>query len=132
LTTDSSISDGCLVEVLPVLPSLDLEATLAFYRDKLGFERVPNEETSYLIIRRGGMELHFWQVDDPKLCENSCVCMRGSGIRRLYEEFRDAGLDQLSPLCEHQPNVEEFFVHDPHWNLLRFSSASRPSPSPAG
>ncbi len=28
------------VEVLPVLPSLDLDETLAFYCDELGFDRI--------------------------------------------------------------------------------------------
>ncbi|MGR6430006.1 glyoxalase superfamily protein [Rhizobium sp. PAMB 3174] len=122
MTAEHATSDDCLVEVLPVLPSLDLDVTLAFYRDKLGFEQIPHDEKSYLVVRRGCMELHFWQVEDPKLCENSCIFLRGSGIRGLYEEFNEAGLDHLSPLCERQPDVVEFFVHDPHWNLLRFSS----------
>jgi catechol 2,3-dioxygenase-like lactoylglutathione lyase family enzyme len=52
------------IEVLPVLPSLDIAETLAFYRDQLGFAKIVHQTPDYLILRRGEMELHFWLTDD--------------------------------------------------------------------
>jgi hypothetical protein len=47
----------------PILPSKDLEETLAFY-SRLGFELrgAPIEQYRYLIIGRGSIELHFWDA----------------------------------------------------------------------
>jgi catechol 2,3-dioxygenase-like lactoylglutathione lyase family enzyme len=52
----------------PVLPSLDIAETLAFYRDELDFDVVVHQTPDYLILRRDGMELHFWCTDDRPHC----------------------------------------------------------------
>lgn len=65
------------VEVLPVLPSLDLEESLAFYRDDLGFDRILHQSPDYLILRRDEMELHFWLARVRALCEATSVYLRG-------------------------------------------------------
>ena len=46
---------------IPILPANDLDATLAFY-EQLGFENAgaAPSEWNYLIIRRGGVQLHFY------------------------------------------------------------------------
>ena len=45
---------------VPILPSRDLRETLAFY-ERLGFENrgTPPDEWDYMILGRGGIELHF-------------------------------------------------------------------------
>jgi hypothetical protein len=50
---------------VPILPSRDLRETLAFY-ERLGFENrgAPPEQWDYLIIGRGGIELHFFSAPD--------------------------------------------------------------------
>lgn len=108
------------IEALPVLPSLNIAETLVFYRQQLGFAEIVYEAADYLIIRRGGMELQFWQTDDRCLCENSSVYLRGGGIGDLYEEYRSRGVERLSSFSVRPWNMEEFHIHDPHGNLLRF------------
>jgi len=46
---------------VPTLPSRNLAETLAFY-ERLGFRNAgdPPDEWSYLIVRRGPIELHFY------------------------------------------------------------------------
>ncbi len=68
------------IEVMPVLPSLDIAETLAFYRDQLGFIKIVYKASDYLIVRRGEMELHFWLTDDRSLPEKTSVYLRGGGI----------------------------------------------------
>jgi catechol 2,3-dioxygenase-like lactoylglutathione lyase family enzyme len=108
------------IEVLPVLPSLDIAETLAFYRDELGFETVVHQAADYLILRRDEMELHFWLTDDRSLCERTSVYLRGGGIGALHGEYSAGGVKSLSDLETRPWNMEEFYVHDPHGNLLRF------------
>ncbi len=116
----SSPADGDRIEVLPVLPSLNIGETLAFYRDKLGFDVIVHQAEGYLILRRGGMELHFWLTDDRSLCERTSIYLRGGGIGDLHREFSTKGIERLSDMTVRPWNMEEFYIHDPHGNLLRF------------
>lgn len=108
------------IEVLPVLPSLDIAATLSFYRDALGFSEVVYHAADYLILRRDEMELHFWLTTDAGLPKVTSVYLRGGRIGALHEEFRAKGVQPMSELEVRPWNMEEFYVHDPHGNLLRF------------
>lgn len=109
------------IEVLPVLPSLDLDETLAFYGDGLGFAEIVFRDENYLILRRmPGMELHFWRTEDRRLCEATSVYLRGGGIAALHREFGERGIARPTPMSVRPWGMEEFYIHDPHGNLLRF------------
>ncbi len=119
------ISDEDRVDVLPVLPSLNISETLSFYRDQLGFGTTVYETEDYLILRRDGMELHFWLTEDRDLCEKTSVYLRGGGIDELYREFTERRVERLSEMAVRPWNMEEFYIHDPHGNLLRFGRIPR-------
>jgi len=104
---------------IPILPSPDIAASRDFYRDRLGFAVVYQDDT-YLIVRRDEMEIHFWFCEDRKLPELSSVYIRGGQVSALYEEFSRNGVERLSPFTVRPWNMKEFYVHDPHGNLLRF------------
>lgn len=108
------------IEVLPVLPSLNIGETLSFYRGGLGFETIVYQDKDYLILRRDEMELHFWLTDDRSLCERTSVYLRGGGIGALHAEYKARGVEKLSDMTVRPWNMEEFYIHDPHGNLLRF------------
>lgn len=114
------LDDPDRVEVLPVLPSLDIQESLDFYTEQLGFSEVVYRAADYLIVRRPGMELHFRLTDDRKLCEHASVYLRGGGIGDLHREFSERGVPKLSEMAVRPWNMEEFYIHDPHGNLLRF------------
>jgi len=107
------------VEMIPILPSVDIGETQAFYRDQLGFA-VTYETPAYLIVRRQEMELHFWLTDNRALCEASSVYIRGGRIGALHREYSEKGVPRLTALELRAWNMEEFYIHDPHGNLLRF------------
>lgn len=119
-----SVVDSLRLEVLPILPSLAIAESRDFYRACLGFSEIVYEEDSYLIVRRlfagGRLELHFWHTDDRSLCERTAVYLRGGGIDLLHREFAERGVKRLSPLTVRPWGMEEFYVHDPHGNLLKF------------
>jgi len=60
---------------VPILPSRDLRETLAFY-ERLGFENAgaPPEKWNYLIVRRGGIELHFYGDPDVDPLTTAAGC----------------------------------------------------------
>ncbi len=108
---------------IPILPSPDIKASRDFYRDRLGFEVIQPEMDDYLIVRRGEMEIHFWYTADRALPEVSSCYIRGGEVPALHAEFSARGVEKLSPFTVRPWNMKEFYVHDPHGNLLRFGCA---------
>ena len=108
---------------IPILPSPDIQATRDFYRDTLGFGVVGPEMDDYLIVRRNEIEIHFWKSDDRKLPEISSCYIRGGEVPALHAEFSARGVERLSPFTVRPWNMKEFYIRDPHGNLLKFGCA---------
>jgi catechol 2,3-dioxygenase-like lactoylglutathione lyase family enzyme len=107
-------------KAIPVLASLDIAASKAFYVDQLGFAELVYEDAAYLILRRGPLELHFWLAQDKIYPEHTSCYIRGGEIEALYREFVARGVPRLSPFTVQPWRMKEFHLHDLHGNLLRF------------
>lgn len=103
---------------IPVLPSLDLQQSVDFYTNKLGFKEAARHP-DYAILVRDGCELHFWPCTDRNLSENSSCYIRTGNADALYEEFRSKGVDLKAPALRPW-GMKELYVIDPHGNLLKF------------
>lgn len=114
-----SVDDPAIT--IPVLASLDLGETERFYRDRLGFSVTAYGD--YLIARRDRMEIHFWLASDRSHPEHTSCYIRGGQIAALYEEFGAEDVPGLSAFEVRPWNMKEFYIHDPHGNLLRFGGA---------
>ncbi len=106
---------------IPILASLNIDETLTFYRDQLGFsgERIGD----YAIVRRDAMEMHFWLTTDRIHPEHTACYVRGGQVPALFQEFREKRVPQLSGFEVRPWNMKEFTIIDPHGNLLRFGCA---------
>lgn len=106
---------------IPTLASLDIDASYRFYVDLLGFrgERFGD----YLIVKRDEMEIHFWLAQDRIFPEHTSCYIRGGQVPALYAEYKARGVPQLSSFDVRPWNMKEFYIHDPHGNLLRFGCA---------
>jgi hypothetical protein len=116
---------------VPILPSRDLRETLAFY-ERLGFENrgAPPEVWDYLIIGRGGIELHFYLEPhvDPLSTASSCY-VRVADADALHEEWRRTGVEpdaatgsRLQPPEDTDYRMREFALVDRSGNLVRVGS----------
>lgn len=115
---------------VPVLPSRDLSATLAFY-EALGFEEwgPSHLERDYLIVRRGDLVLHFHADPDVDPLSTASGCY-------LYVEDADRLHAAWAPVVVPDPatgsrvvapvdtdhGLREFALVDPSGNLLRIGS----------
>ncbi len=116
---------------MPILPSRDLRETLDFYR-VLGFENrgASPEEWDYLIIGRGGLELHFVRAPDvdPLRTAGSCYAFVDDA-QLLYDAWVElvvpepATGSRLEPLVDTDYGMREFAVVDCSGNLLRVGSS---------
>ncbi|MGF1644645.1 MAG: bleomycin resistance protein [Thiotrichales bacterium] len=109
---------------IPILASLDLAETQQFYTGALGFLVVWHDD-DYLIVCRDEMELHFWRCNDAALPRATGCYIRGGQVPALFEEYERASLGsgRISDFAVRPWNMKEFYIHDPHGNLLKFGCA---------
>lgn len=108
---------------IPILPSLNIDETQDFYVNRLGFDAVVYKEHNYLIVRRDEMEIHFWLTDNKMFPDNSSCYIRGGQVVALYEQYKTRNVPKLSEFEVRAWNMKEFYIIDPHGNLLRFGCA---------
>lgn len=103
---------------IPVLASLDLDESVAFYTERLGFMKM-DQYDNYAIVARDGAEIHFWSCTDRNIAENTSCYMRVADTPSLFEEFVAKGVSVKEPRV-HPWGMKELYVIDPHGNLLKF------------
>lgn len=103
---------------VPVLPSLDLAVSEAFYVGQLGFQVRLYMPGTYLIVERDGCEIHFWPCDDASIPRNTSCYVRAD-TDALHADFAQRGL-ALTPPQDREWGMRELYVIDPHGNLLKF------------
>jgi uncharacterized glyoxalase superfamily protein PhnB len=111
-----------IVDAHPILASLDHEKTIAFYQ-RLGFTLAVAGD--YLIMRRDGIELHFWKCTERHIAENTGCCIRSEDVDALHAELVANGV-QVKPPEDRPWGMREFYVIDPSGNLLRINQRIAP------
>lgn len=107
-------------KAIPVLPAINIEDTIMFYENKLGFTAF--DQGGYAIMKKGKIELHFFLCQDKKLCENSCCYIKVSDIQCLYTDLSALGIVTIKGKLEDRPRgIKEFSVRDNNGNLLKFA-----------
>jgi catechol 2,3-dioxygenase-like lactoylglutathione lyase family enzyme len=103
---------------VPVLASLNLGESVAFYADRLGFMKICQYD-DYAIVARDGAEIHFWLCADRNIAENTSCYIRVADTQRLFDEFVANGAPVKVPTVRPW-GMKELYVIDPHGNLLKF------------
>lgn len=106
---------------VPILASLDIATTVAFWTGKLGFICRFQSLSEYAIVQRDGIEIHFWSCGDANIAANTACRVGVAGIAALYEEYSKQRV--LRPDCKLHDTpwgTREFEVFDPHSNLITF------------
>ena len=117
-STKAAATKGRVQSTVPVLASLKLDESVAFYTERLGFVLMA-QLADYVIVGRDGCELHFYACDNPLIAQNTSCYVRTPSTEALYQEFISRGADVKPP--EDRPwGMKELYVIDPHGNLLKF------------
>ena len=113
-----TVAKGRVHSTVPVLASLNLGESVAFYTERLGFALMA-QLADYAIVERDGCELHFYACGDPLIAQNTSCYVRTASTQLLYDEFKNRGANVKPP--ENRPlGMKELYVIDPHGNLLKF------------
>lgn len=115
------LNDPDLRQAIPVLPALNVGASLSFYEERLGFARL-FEHDDYGAVRRGDVTIHFWLCEDRRIAENSSCRINVAGIDALYEEFSAKGVVHHNGELQTKPwGLREFTIVDVNGNCLVFA-----------
>ena len=130
-----SVTFGATV---PALPSADVARSAAFYRDRLGFE-VVHEEDGFAVLRRDAARIHLWGSTDESWRETldaarpvrsgaeSFIAGTAScriavdGIDELYERCTAEGIVHPNGvLADQWWGERDFTILDPDGNAVAF------------
>ena len=123
-----------LNKLTPNLVVSDVSRSIAFYRDRLGFEletTVPeNEPFVFAIVRSGAVQIflnapgpaieEYPAMKDRPLGGTFTMFIEVTGIERTYDELK-AEIPIVTPLETKWYGVTEFVVADPDGYLITFA-----------
>jgi catechol 2,3-dioxygenase-like lactoylglutathione lyase family enzyme len=111
-----------LISAAPVLASLDIERTVAFYCSRLGFARVYVDPGVWGIVSRDSVQIHFWPCSNKSIAENTSCRVYVNGIDALFAELSPQGVVHPKASLAQKPwGSREFGVLDPDGNLITFA-----------
>jgi len=108
--------------ISPMLAVSDIDETLAFYRDVLGFSQAMKSD-AYLIMEREGQTVHFQKAAS----EDVMNCVRGhaeiyievSNIEPLWQHVKTyKGRYRIRDLFDQPYGMTEFHIQDPNECLV--------------
>jgi catechol 2,3-dioxygenase-like lactoylglutathione lyase family enzyme len=106
----------------PVLASLDIQRSVAFYCKHLGFEVRHSDQGVYGIVGRDSVFIHFWACSERHIAEHTSCRLRVSGVEALYAQCLADGIVHSKAHLDTKPwNTREFAILDPDGNLVTFA-----------
>lgn len=119
-------------QIVPQFFTTDMQATLAYYRDQLGFacEGTWLDPPVYAIVVRDGQRIHFRLADMPRAADKYDdelldAYLRVDDVNALHAEFAARGVEFARPLGDTPWGMREFVVKDGDGRLLAFGGAAR-------
>jgi catechol 2,3-dioxygenase-like lactoylglutathione lyase family enzyme len=111
-----------LLNAIPVLRSLDVHASLAFFHDKLGFETWTWDDAgAYGGIQRDGVEIHFSKTDNQIVSDSPACRVDVDDVQSLYDQARAANcLHPDGDLADKPWGYREFSILDPNGLTITF------------
>jgi catechol 2,3-dioxygenase-like lactoylglutathione lyase family enzyme len=116
--------------ISPMLAVTDMEQTLAFYPDMLGF--VPTMKSAeYSIVERDGQIIHFMKAASEdvmkRLRGHVEIYIEVRGIQGLWEHVKSFKIRyKMRDLFEREYGMTEFHIEDPNGYLI---FVGEPTPS---
>jgi catechol 2,3-dioxygenase-like lactoylglutathione lyase family enzyme len=125
----TAATDFPFIRAMPVLDCSDMAASLAFWRDKLGFDAATwGEPPTFAIMQRGAVSiaLALRPKDEVAVSRNWAAYLYVKDVDALYAEYEALGI-----ALPHAPetrfyNCREFVVDDPDGHVIAFGQVLSP------
>jgi uncharacterized glyoxalase superfamily protein PhnB len=120
-----------LSKTIPALPVRDVEAAVAHYRERFGFEAV-HQDDGFAVIVRDDAELHLWGASDEDwrsradlaampICSGAESFIAGTASCRIEVRDVDALFEELEAAGVLHPTVRDGVVAT-DWGTREFST----------
>jgi catechol 2,3-dioxygenase-like lactoylglutathione lyase family enzyme len=108
--------------ISPMLATADMEETILFYQDVLGFAPTM-KSPEYLIMERDGQTIHFQKAASEEVMkcvrEHTEIYIEVSGIHALWEHVKTfKERYRIRDLFEREYGMTEFHIADPNGCLV--------------
>lgn len=119
-----------LTALIPMLETLDLEETIAFYTDVLGFSCTGYEEKTWASLERDQVAIMFARpnegngVKEPVL--SGSLYFYPDNLEEIWEFVKEKAII-CYPLEAFDSGIREFAIYDNNGYLLQFGQESEPS-----
>ena len=103
-------------DAFPILLVTDLQRSLAFYRDLLGFELAyafPPDEPAFAQLAVDGGKLGLATSDDPVDPSSTAIWVYTDDVDAAFAELEGAGARIVAPPADHQWGERVASVADP-------------------
>jgi uncharacterized glyoxalase superfamily protein PhnB len=119
-------------QIAPQFFTTNMDATLAYYRDKLGFACVGawQDPPTYALVARDERRIHFRFADPPTPSADKYdgelldAYLTVDDVDGLYAEYAARGVEFARALGDTPWRSREFVVRDCDGRLLAFGSAA--------
>lgn len=117
-------------EIIPQLRTTDMESTIRFYTEKLGFEVQFNYEDFYVGLASGGRSIHVKCVDDidpsiPYVDEGGHLHLyfETEGVAEFAERLKHKDVEFVEDVHETAWSTREIVIRDDQGHTLYFGEA---------
>ena len=122
----TTITQSKIKKMSPQLLVTDLDSSIVFYTEKLGFEIEFRYEDFYAGIIKDGCSIHL-KSGKPSLEERNNkrknndldIVLSVENVEDLYNQFARQSIDIVQPLCD-RPYGKEFYIADPDGYIFAF------------
>ncbi|MEO8771367.1 MAG: hypothetical protein ABI402_14830 [Ferruginibacter sp.] len=105
--------------ISPILPTLNIQTTNLFYKDKLNFDI--SYFGNYLVVSKENIQLFFYEHKDKTTFRSLACFIFVSNIEDLYAKYSSMGMVEPSGQLQIKPgNLKEFGIVDNSGHQLRF------------
>lgn len=114
-----------ILGTIPVIPTTDLPAALAFWRDDMGFEIWGwDDPPIYGGVHKDGVEFHLTPAHDPRLCMHASFRIQVEDIAPWHERVQALGrVHENGQLADQPWGYREFVLLDPSGVCIIFCEA---------
>ena len=123
--------DYPFTRTMPVLDCSDIAVSVAFWRDKLGFDASTwGEPPTFAIMQRGtaSIALALMPKDKVAVSRNWAAYIYVKDVDVLYAEYLALGVELPHPPETRVYNCREFVVDDPDGHVIAFGQVLNPDP----
>ena len=130
MTVSETHGTARLIAIAPQFLVNDLELSIAYYRDRLGFALNFKYESFYASVGRDGLAIHLRhgakmtsEFEKRREDEHLDAYVNVTGAEALYREVQARGARIIKPLGERPWACVDFYVEDADSYVLCFSEA---------